>query len=387
MCTETGSVRTASTTATETISPKAAANKLVDPKILFPSAEKKKAPNKDMPTTHTKKIVEATKPTPKTKVATRLSQADETKDAKERRHRSADLIPLTNAYNRMSNRLIELIRALQNYKGAMENVDQARIEVFHKVAALSEKPSVFDTEDDSSTVYSTIREDALAQSKKNNQKYQDTIIDYVLEWHAVVTKRVEEQRARREQLHKALCHYEAKVEAMRKAVNSMVAKGKTSPTKLLEKFKRNEDKLVKAWKEHEQCASYLCDLMELSCEQGYKDLYPVIMCMRQFESDAGVEKIKLIFAKLQREFEATYFTYSPVAKKDQDEDTQTLDNDLPREVNNAAIAVTDELTVDGTVDDDNDKENSEAHIRKRLDWVTRSTESEDYFADDCESKD
>jgi hypothetical protein len=245
-----------------------------------------------------------TPPKPKTNVAERLTLAVDAVDPL--RHRSADLIPLFHEYNAMTNHLTALIAALRRYQGAMAFVDRSRMDVFQQVAILADRtPPLYkrrdgreeEFQDPAMDEYASIHRSALAESNESMVRYQDSVIDYVVEWQEVIDNRIKAERLETEALAKTLRHYETKVEALREKINEKYG-GCSPPPKQKSKLDRNENKLHQAWREHERCASKLCELIEEATERGWKDLKPLTETMFDFEAGRG-SQTRLILAEIK----------------------------------------------------------------------------------------
>ena len=113
--------------------------------------------------------------------------------------------------------------------------------------------------------------------------YQSTILEYVVEWEAIVTKKIDSELKYTSKVHKNLKHYASKLEKLRKTVAAKEEKGKGVAPQLSQKLARNEDKLTESWKEYEETATRTCHLIEEATQMGWKDLYPLIQAMLTFE--------------------------------------------------------------------------------------------------------
>jgi hypothetical protein len=142
--------------------------------------------------------------------------------------------------------------------------------------------------------YVGVHEALSKNTHKEIRKYQDNIIDYVVEWERIVTARFEEENTERQRLNGVLNHYQTKVEGLRKDVNKKLDKGLSSPSRKTEKLSRNEDKLKIAWEEHEHSASRLCDLLQEATESGWKDLYPLVIAMMKFDSEKSADEREIL---------------------------------------------------------------------------------------------
>lgn len=112
--------------------------------------------------------------------------------------------------------------------------------------------------------------------------FQSNVLDYIMEWEAILSKKIDEQVKYTAKLNKNLKHYEAKVEKLRKNVALKEEKGKLTPA-MSEKLERNEGKLKDSWKEYEETATQTCHLLEEATRKGWKDLHPVVKAMLAFE--------------------------------------------------------------------------------------------------------
>jgi septation ring formation regulator EzrA len=172
------------------------------------------------------------------------------------------------------------------------------------VSILSQESPLYDSVgkmDDFNESHASVLGLVSKQAKLSTKRYEETVIDYIAEWEAVVTKRVDAELAETGILSKSLDHYEAKVKSLREKVNALddkIGKTSSSASKLVEKLKRNEEKLETAFNEHERSASKLCDLMEEVTARGYKDLYPLIMAICLFESERSRDEAKIFAKKL-----------------------------------------------------------------------------------------
>ncbi len=115
-----------------------------------------------------------------------------------------------------------------------------------------------------------------AQALCNDREYESLIVDYVVEWERVVTKRVDAELKRVRKFESDRRHYEHKVEGLRQKATDAELKGKQSPAAQVDKLARNEQKLKEAFTVHEREAGRLCSLLEAATHDCYKDLYPLI---------------------------------------------------------------------------------------------------------------
>lgn len=113
--------------------------------------------------------------------------------------------------------------------------------------------------------------------------YQEKVIDYVTEWEAILTKKIESEMKYTQKLGKNLKHYEMKVEKLRKNVAAKEEKGKVTP-QMTEKLERNEEKLKETHAEYEKTATKTCHLLEEATKMGWKDFHPLVQAMLVWES-------------------------------------------------------------------------------------------------------
>ena len=116
-------------------------------------------------------------------------------------------------------------------------------------------------------------------------------------------------------------HYENKVEALRKKTNELESKGKVTPSATAEKLKRNEEKLKEAFELYELAAGKLCVLIAEATTGGWRDLYPLVQNVMDWEANRVGHEGE-IYAKLLSTSEVLKVTYmatdkskSPTSKK------------------------------------------------------------------------
>ena len=154
--------------------------------------------------------------------------------------------------------------------------------------------------------------DASAQSGRYMNEYQSEIIDYIVEWENVVSSRVDKEMKDVNELRKTYNHYQVKVDGLRKKVNSAQAKGKSVNDATAEKLKRNEDKLDEASDEFEEAAAPLCYLFEEVVHNAYKDLYPLVLTMMEWESERSYTE-STVFGKFRSDLLEAAFHGTTVA--------------------------------------------------------------------------
>lgn len=122
-----------------------------------------------------------------------------------------------------------------------------------------------------------------AQGVANNNEFQTHVVDYVVDWERIVTERVDAELKHVKELEGHRRHYEDKVGGLREKAHHIEQKGKEPSKGQAEKLERNEEKLKKAFTEHERQAGKLCRLIEAVTHQGCKDLYPLVKKYMKWE--------------------------------------------------------------------------------------------------------
>lgn len=153
-----------------------------------------------------------------------------------------------------------------------------------------------------------LQELAHAQHVARNQEYRQAILEYAFEWERVVTSKVDAELKQVKKLQQSRLHYEKKVEGLRRKVNALDSKGKELSLELIEKLKRNEEKLRDAWEVHEVRSSCLCALIEEVVQYGWKDLYPLVANLMKFEFNRSGGELAMYgkYPLMMQAFEATY---------------------------------------------------------------------------------
>jgi hypothetical protein len=129
-----------------------------------------------------------------------------------------------------------------------------------------------------------------AQGNANDNEFQAHIVDYIVDWHRIVTERIDADMKNVKMLERDRRHYEEKVERLREKSSSVEAKGKEPSRGQVEKLDRNEEKLKDAFSKHERLAGKLCVLIEEVTHQGYKDLYPLVKKYIKWEINRAVRE-------------------------------------------------------------------------------------------------
>jgi hypothetical protein len=158
------------------------------------------------------------------------------------------------------------------------------------------------------TYLASVHQLATEKARDEAKQYQETVIDYAIEWLQIVTTRVDEGLEKSNVLYRELNHYKNKIDLLRKKVNAVEAKGKESSSKLSQKLNRNEAKVKNAWKLHEASASTLCNLLEEITKGGWKDLYPLILAALQWEIGvtAGEEDANGLLSQVEKDMRSIF---------------------------------------------------------------------------------
>ena len=150
---------------------------------------------------------------------------------------------------------------------------------------------------DSVCSMSSIQDTLSAKTKSYATKYQQFVIDYVIEWEKVVRTRIDAGIKKSEALRRDLDHYQKKTEGLRLEANKKMAQGKQVKSDAQEKLKRNEEKLLASKQTYNKVATDLCILMEEVTERSWRDLHPMLIKVAQFEITLANDQAK-IFANL-----------------------------------------------------------------------------------------
>lgn len=141
--------------------------------------------------------------------------------------------------------------------------------------------------------YASVHDKLAAKHNGYVQKYQQFVLQYVVEWEKTVTTRVENGLKKVEEQRRELNHYQKKVEALRISSNKVMASGKSLKGDQAEKLKRNEEKLISAKQSYNKMASALCILMDEIAERYWRDLHPVMIKATQFDMTIASDEAKI----------------------------------------------------------------------------------------------
>ena len=140
--------------------------------------------------------------------------------------------------------------------------------------------------------YLSVHEALAKKSQMYTSKYAQFVIDYAVEWERVVVTRVNTALKKAEQLRVETDHYQEKVEALRQAANSSMAKGKMVDPKSAERLSRNEEKLAATKKTHDKFTNDLCILLDEVTDRSWRDLHPLLVKIAQFDMTLSDDESK-----------------------------------------------------------------------------------------------
>ena len=232
----------------------------------------------------------------------RLSLRLKEKAGKKPRNRSGELVAMTERFEVLKSKMKLLVAALHAQHKSMVELNRTRVEVAKQVGAIAEKSPIYEyagllpgseTPKGTVTSYASVHQSMANRNKMYIDRYKQFVVDYAIEWEKVVVTRISNDLKTSEKYRIDLDHYQAKVESLRKNVNSAMAKGKLVDPKKSEQLKRNEDKLSRSRAEYEDFASQLCVLIEEVTDRAWKDLHPLLIKMAQFDATLSADEAKL----------------------------------------------------------------------------------------------
>jgi hypothetical protein len=142
--------------------------------------------------------------------------------------------------------------------------------------------------------YWSIEDNLSAKAKSYAQKYQQFVIEYVVEWEKVVTQRINAGLKSSEEMRRDLDHYRKKVEDMRLSANKIMAKGKQVNKDAATRLQRNEEKLIAAKQNYNRTATDVCILMEEITERSWRDLHPMLIKCAQFDMTLSGDQAQIL---------------------------------------------------------------------------------------------
>ena len=260
--------------------------------------------------------------TTKPRIATRLSQAI---GASEPTVASPDLKDLTTSFGILKGRLRTLVAALTGHHDSMIQINQSRNRVARAIGDLSEKSPIYmyagapsasgsdggdvpmanaeaegrfvggsedaggastasvDDPPPSTASYASVHGVLSSRHEMYTERYLRYIVEYAVEWEAVVVNKITSSLKKADDLRVDLDHYQAKVESISQSIRGTTDRGKPLDPSIAEKLRRNEDKLQRARNEYESFVSSLCVLLEEVTSSSWKDLQPLLIKIIQFD--------------------------------------------------------------------------------------------------------
>lgn len=204
--------------------------------------------------------------------------------------RSTELIPLNKEFEDMRKQVRGLLQAVKRYQTALLEVSNARQDVVQCTAKLATNTPLADAVVANKVVLgeslstlqtklAAVTQQAVVETDDSSSSGTATVVNYVTEWEAILTKKIESAVRYTSKLQKNLKHYETKVEKLRKAVANKEEKGKAVSAAESEKLQRNEIKLKESWQEYESVATQTSHLLEEATRHGWKDLHPLLTAL------------------------------------------------------------------------------------------------------------
>jgi len=212
---------------------------------------------------------------------------------------------LENDFKRMRVNLRQLIEALRAQHLTLLRMNDTRLKVALKIAALAEGSAICEEAGDvphstgssnggdlSSDVssYMSIHTSVSVRQKTNADRYLKHIVDYAIEWEKVIVARVTTSLKTSEDLRRDLDHYTAKVESLKLEINKLISRGKLIDTKVTTRLQRNDEKRSLAKRQYDKFSAGLLLLLEEVVVRGWKDLHPILLKLAQFDKTVAVEE-------------------------------------------------------------------------------------------------
>lgn len=212
----------------------------------------------------------------------------------------ADLDILSEKFSILKHKIKRLIEALKAQHVSLVRINETRVLVSERVAALAEDSPISeqagyivesdlapDPEDFSS--YYMVHQNLSHHQKKYSESFLEHIVEYAVNWEKVVVTRVSASLKTAEKLRIELDHYTKKVEN----IQMSMVKGKTAD-KNQEKLSRNTTKLANSKKEYEDYFADLTLLIEEVTTRGWKDLHPILLKMVQFDINLAFDENEIL---------------------------------------------------------------------------------------------
>lgn len=232
--------------------------------------------------------------------------------------RSPDLVALSKQFDAMRKRLRQLITTAKKYHKSMAVLDKNKLQMAKEMSFFAEMSPINShiSSMDEPQSFLSVYQDASDQVSRTNEKYQQEIIDYCIEWEAVVTTRIDKEMADVKKLRETYNRYDGKVDGLRKKVNAQEDKGKSVTDGATDKLKRNDQKLHEASSEFEGAAGPLCFLLEEVVHQGWKDLFPLVQATMKWEVDRSHKEARIFLQLQPGSLEAAFHQENGTSKPD-----------------------------------------------------------------------
>jgi hypothetical protein len=163
----------------------------------------------------------------------------------------------------------------------------------------------------STSSYTKVYEALTKTEVSLEDKWEEKVLNYAVEWEKLMTIKFTQELKKVEELRKSLDHYEKKMENLRSSSEKEKAKqNKGSTVNSTEKMERNEDKLEQARREYEKNEDNLRKLFEEFVDRSWKDLYPLLFSLLNFDLHSNKEK-----AAVLEDLQNVLVNLSEVAKK------------------------------------------------------------------------
>eukprot|EP00977_Amphora_coffeiformis_P004092 scaffold823_cov219-Amphora_coffeaeformis.AAC.10 len=209
--------------------------------------------------------------------------------------RSQDVVPLTRDCERLIKHLQEFVAAARAYQRSMIDLESHRTNLFRKTETLARDTNLSEVVEpeasDMGRILQTLQAKVKSGGPKHARIYEDSIIDYAVEWKSILERMMESENSNAHQLHKTVQHYEVKVDKLRKQISDKDKKGgKSASPGQKDKLERNEDKLSKAWEEYDAASTRTANLLEEATKMGWNDFHPLAQAMIAFEQERGKDE-------------------------------------------------------------------------------------------------
>jgi len=214
---------------------------------------------------------------------------------------------LESDFKRMRANIRQLIEALRAQHLTLLRMNETRLKVALRIAALAEGSAigeeagdvpptavqngatVDDTDPDLSS-YMAVHSRVSSRQKANADRFLKHIVEYAIEWEKVIVARVTTSLKTSENLRRDLDHYASKVESLKLECNKAIARGRMVDGKVTTRLQRNEEKRSQAKTEYDVFAAGLMVLLEEVCVRGWKDLHPILLKLAQFDRTTSGEE-------------------------------------------------------------------------------------------------